>query len=657
LLRFERANFDALENGGAATITVIRTGGAAGPLTVDYAAADGTALAGLDYTVVRGTLTFADGVRTQPFVVPLLDDGSAECNETVRLSLFNATGGGGATVLCPGTNATLTIVDGDGAHRGEVLLVSANTNSAPASGDGASGRPSISASGRFVAFQSLADDLTTGHPEVNPDVFVRDLASGTTRRLSVDLALSGAFNPVLSGHGSNVVFNGEFEPGGGALYVHRGEFGTNQAVSVRPDGGLSWASGFGASISSNGLVIAFVSDGDDLAPPPVNNANHDVFVRDLATQTTTLVSINAAGTGEGNDASFGARVSADGRYVVFLSYASDLVTNDTGGGADVFLRDLQAGVTTLVSRNRQGTRSGDAESTDAVISADGRYVAFTSYASDLVAGDTNLARDVFLFDRIAGTTTLISANRFGTGSGNDESFAPSISTDGRRVAFESRAHDLVPNDVNGRLADVFVRDVITGATTLVSLDCAGTRSGNDQSFAPRIAGDGLSVVFSSQASDLTSGEFGGGVHPQLFRRDLTTGRTELISRNLAQTGGANHDCFEPAISFQGAVIAFASHASDLALNDANDSEDVFAWNAGAAPAPIPPLALHRQGDNEVVLSWPAPSTGYRLEAADNLNPASVWTPVNTLVSENGLRKSVILMLDTNRTARFFRLRK
>jgi uncharacterized repeat protein (TIGR01451 family) len=675
LLRFELPNVTVNESGGLAFLNVLRTGGSTGALTVQYATSNLTAVAGSDYTAATGALTFANGETLKQFAVTIRNDTNSECNELLLVRLFNAAGAGGATILCPDTEATVTITDDDGVYSGAVLLVSESTNQPPGSGDGFSSQPSVDASGRFVAFHSDAENLVAGDNNSDRDVFVRDLALGTTRLISRDSLITYGFDPVISGNGSNIVFNTTISELGDALFVHIGALNTNQGVSVTPAGDLAPGGGHAPTISSNGVVIAFESFSTELVALTDNNASGDVFVRDLNSQTTVLVSVNAAGTGSGNDHSHSAKVSADGRYVAFLSDAGDLVSNDTNGATDVFLRDLQAGTTTLVSRRNAGGGSGNGTSGFAVISADGRYVAFASSAPDLVATDNTFSFDVFLFDRVTGTNRIVSVNRFPGGfPGNDESYAPSISANGRYIAFESAATNLVANDLNGGIVDVFVRDVVVGTTVLASLDCAGVSSGNAGSFSPAIAGDGRSVAFLSRASDLTSGDFGefdggeeviiaasgpgAGSYVQLFRRDLATNRTELVSRNVALTGGANNDSDEHGISFQGVTVVFTSFATDLVANDDNFFRDVFAWSSSATPPePIPTLTITRQGANQVTLSWPSPSTGFNLESTGNLNSPIVWTPVNATITDNGLLRSVTLFIDLNSQARFFRLRK
>src|SRR5215207_6112787 len=196
-------------------------------------------------------------------------------------------------------------------------------------------------------------------------------------------------------------------------------------------------------------------------------------------QQAVLVSVNPAGTNGGNGNSLKPSMSADGRFVAFESQASDLTSlSDTNGASDIFVRDQQTGVTTLVSVNAAGTASANGLSGNAFISADGRFVAFESRATDLVAlGDTNNQTDVLVRDLQTGVTTLVSVNNAGDGSGNAISQAPVISANGRRVVFQSNASNLtLINDTNNQ-TDVFVRDLQLGTTILASVNGAGTSSG------------------------------------------------------------------------------------------------------------------------------------------------------------------------------------
>jgi Tol biopolymer transport system component len=275
-------------------------------------------------------------------------------------------------------------------------------------------------------------------------------------------------------------------------------------------------------MSADGRFVAFVSQARDLAANATGGPN--VFVRDLQMETTTLVSVNRFGTAPGNHRSRTApQISADGRFVAFNSEASDLTVNDTNGNIfDVFVRDLQTGTTTLVSVNRFGTGSGNRGSAGFHITADGRFVAFYSAASDLTPNDTNgSGLDVFVRDLQMGTTRMVSINRFGTGPGNSGSDSPAISADGRFVAFISGASDLTANDTNGNMQDVFVRDLRMGTTALLSINRLGTGSGNgDSSNPPVISADGRFVAFRSRASDLVTTTDINGSEVDIFVRPV-----------------------------------------------------------------------------------------------------------------------------------------
>ncbi|MDP8958392.1 MAG: hypothetical protein M3N51_04135, partial [Actinomycetota bacterium] len=217
-------------------------------------------------------------------------------------------------------------------------------------------------------------------------------------------------------------------------------------------------------------------------------------------QVTERVSVASNG-GQGDGISVDAAISADGRYVAFDSTASNLVGGDTNGAIDVFVRDRVSGTTERVSL-ASNEAQGNGHSGDPDISADGRYVAFGSSAPNLVVNDFNGEGDVFVRDRSRGATERVSVAPDGT-SGNDYSFPGVISADGRYVAFWSIASNLVPGDTNGA-GDVFVRDRVTGTTELVSV-AKGTQ-GNGASYGPAISAGGRYVGFESDASNLVEGD-------------------------------------------------------------------------------------------------------------------------------------------------------
>jgi Tol biopolymer transport system component len=321
------------------------------------------------------------------------------------------------------------------------------------------------------------------------------------------------------------------------------------------------------AISADGRYVAYDSLATNLVAGDTN-AVSDIFVRDRQTGTTTLASKDSAGV-EGTDQSFNPSISGDGRYVAFYSDAANLVTGDSNGRGDIFVRDRQTGTTTLVSRNSGGNEGSGGDSDNPSISADGRYVAFDSYATNLVSGDTNGKYDIFVRDRQTGTTYLISKDSAGV-PGDDGSSAPSMSSDGRYVAFDSYATTLVPGDTNGK-KDIFVRDRQTGTTYLVSKSSAGVE-GDDSSESPTISSDGRYVTFESAATNLVAGDT--NAKTDIFVRDRQTGSTYLVSRSSAGEQG-NDASYHASISADGRYVAFWSPATNLVSGDTNGMYDIF----------------------------------------------------------------------------------
>ena len=206
-------------------------------------------------------------------------------------------------------------------------------------------------------------------------------------------------------------------------------------------------------VSDDGRFVAFVGIVSNQTSTPDTNGVQDVFLRDMHAGTTSLVSINATGTAAGNGGAINPSLSANGRFVVFYSNSSDLVPNDAYGG--VFVRDMVAGTTTLVNVNAAGTGSSNGGAIFPVMSPDGRFVAFDSSSTDLMPNFPfqTPTQNVFVRDLVAGTTELISVNAAGTGT--ELASVASISADGQRVAFLTSGSDLGPTDTNGA-QDVYV---------------------------------------------------------------------------------------------------------------------------------------------------------------------------------------------------------
>jgi Tol biopolymer transport system component len=249
------------------------------------------------------------------------------------------------------------------------------------------------------------------------------------------------------------------------------------------------------------ILVLLIAMGRPPAGPPSANASHGG-----PWHVVQLVSVASDST-QGNDNSWDPSISADGRYVAFFSHASNLVPGDTNNTLDVFVHDRLTGQTTRVSVASDGTE-GNGDSFVGSISADGRYVAFASWASNLVPGDTNGRSDIFVHDRVTGQTTRVSVASDGTEGNGDSWGCPSISADGRYVAFASWASNLVPGDTNGR-SDIFVHDRVTGQTTRVSVASDGTEGNGDSWWRPSISADGRYVAFPSYASNLVPGDTNG----------------------------------------------------------------------------------------------------------------------------------------------------
>ncbi len=342
---------------------------------------------------------------------------------------------------------------------------------------------------------------------------------------------------------------------------------TVELISFDQTGAGANDGSYSAQISADGRFVVFGSLASDLVAGDTN-AEPDIFVRDRATGTTVCASVTPSGV-PGNGYCHGAAISGDGRFVAFHSDASNLVAGDTNNLRDVFVRDLVTGVTVIASVDSSGVLSNNLSS-EPSLSHDGRFVAFSSYASNLVPADNNgLFQDIFVRDLLTGQTTRVSVD----GNGNEAdlgSGSPSISADGNRVAFLSAATNLVPSDTNG-LSDIFGHDRVTGQTVRLSVGAGGVE-GNHTSVNPAISADGQVVVFESNASNLVPGDTNN--QGDIFVIDLSTGVLERVS--LDSSGNeANAFSRFPAISGDGRFVSFGSHAFNLVPNDTNFDRDIF----------------------------------------------------------------------------------
>jgi hypothetical protein len=448
---------------------------------------------------------------------------------------------------------------------GHIDLVSVNA-AGTGGGDSGSGFPVISGDGSVVVFVSLADDLsaldTNGHTQ---DVFARNLTTSTTSLISVNSAGTGSGNadsldPVISTDGHMVAFDSRasnlsaIDTNGSTLDVFARNLTTNTTtlVSVNSNGtGSGNYDSYAPVISANGNIVAFESLAGNLtrahlfAPVDQNSGTeeeysggyYNVFSRNLTTSTTSVVSVEFSHVDLVNrnysnpqivGDFFNPVISADGNAVAFdgfiyhwgYNFNNDIVPRQrftASGPRNVYVRNLDLTPPSfgeLVDRNGTTGQGGNADSFGPVISADGSVVAYQSYASNMsTLPDTNGTLDVFVRNRKnpGYSSALVSVNSSGTGSGNNASGSPVISADGTTVAFESLASDLSSLDTNGNTDDIFVRNVATGTTRLLSANSAGTDSGNGASFNAVISADGSAVAFNSDASNLVGGDNNGFV--------------------------------------------------------------------------------------------------------------------------------------------------
>lgn len=326
------------------------------------------------------------------------------------------------------------------------------------------------------------------------------------------------------------------------------------------------------SVSEDGRYVAFASEATNLVPGDTNN-QMDIFRKDLWTGAVALVSKSAAG-GQGNFQSDSPVLSADGRYVAFRSFSTNLVAGDTNTRADIFRKDLQTGAIVLVSAAADGTQVAYNADSPAM-TPDGRYVAFCrTQVVTLSNGTTFPKLNIFHKDLSTGALYWVSRTAGGASSDGDSS-EPAISADGRYVAFTSGSPNLVPGaDANGSFPDVFRKDVQTGAIVRVNTTPGGVQ-GNSNTNGPAISATGRYVVFKSFSTNLVSGDTNST--QDVFRKDLQTGAIDLVSSSAtgAQGDGNSGDFSAPTVSADGRYVAFESRASNLVAGDTNATRDVF----------------------------------------------------------------------------------
>ena len=400
-----------------------------------------------------------------------------------------------------------------------------------------------------------------------------EVADGS-RQGSIVQANNGTERPSISSDGRFVSFTSYATNLGDVdfdmdIFVKDTESGAIYEASNTSTGGRSNGDSFNASMTPDGRYIVFESYASNLVPEDTSRTG-DIFVRDLLTGALTRVSTSSTGV-EGNDRSYSPSISDDGRYIAFRSDATNLVVGDTNGFGDIFVKDRETGQLMLASLTFNGLQ-GNNHSFEPAISGDGNTIAFRSYASNIVAGVDNNFEDIYVRNLRTGVTTRANTSSSGQ-QGNNAVWYPSLSYDGRFVSFPSTANNLVLGDTNGTW-DVFVKDLLTNETKRVSTGSNGSEANGISNYA-RISADGRLVTFLSFATNLVQGDTNSKA--DVFVKDLFTGVTTRASTNLDGIQ-ANDASFESILSATGSFIAFSSAATNLIPTDTNNATDIFVKN-------------------------------------------------------------------------------
>ena len=507
-------------------------------------------------------------------------------------------------------------------------LVSSTDTTLATTGNGASMSPAINSDGTYVAFTSVATDLVsspTNDPNYDNDVFLFRRSDGVVRLVShtavstTTAGSQGSRSPTISRDGQYVAFTSKaadlafqserntgddvfvFATASGAVQLASHESGSANRTG-------DWESSQPA-ISDDGNFVAFVTDATNLVADQQDSDNFsDVVLFDRVNSAASYVSLRATDAlpRTGNDNSSAtpglgqSSASADGRFIVFTSYAEDLVAGQvTVWTTNVFLYDALTKSVQLVSHNYDPSTpnmTANGKSDSPTISADGRYIAYVSNADDLIPGLTSQGDNVFLFDRILGTTTLVSHAyvSVGTTAGSDASGSPAISADGRFIAFSSFATNLVDHqsDAYGT-SDIFLYNASNGNISLVSADGGSGSTAVGGSVDPVISADGRFVAFTSAAAHLVAGQVDPprSIDPNdpydpdddvfLFDRTSVSGAVQLVSHISGSPATAGNKASRHAtLNADGQFVAFESHAGNLLNGQLGpaDSSNLFLFN-------------------------------------------------------------------------------
>ena len=438
----------------------------------------------------------------------------------------------------------------------------------------------MSSDGRYVTFESTTSDLVPGDTNGNADIFVYDRNLDTLERVSLtDEGVEGNINSnvaAISPDGNYVSFfsqatnfDEDYIVTVADVFIYNRTADTIEHVLAYRDRVEANDVSVYPSVSSLGLYVAFASPATNLVPDD-SNLTYDIFVQNTTTGAIERVSVSSLGA-EADGSSYYPAISSDGRYVAFYSSATNLVAGDANGTDDIFVYDRTLDTIERVSVSSLGVE-GEYGSALPSISSDGRYVAFYSEASSLVPEDTGPTADIFVYDRTLDTIERVSVSSLGV-EANDYSQSPTISADGRYIAFESGATNLVDGDTNAR-SDIFVYDRTLDTIERVSVSTLGVE-GNGNSSTASISANGRYVVFESIATNLVDSDT--NVKRDIFIHDRTLNTTNRVSVSTLGVEGDNHS-YSPVVSVDGRYITYYSTATNLVLSDANAEIDVFLYD-------------------------------------------------------------------------------
>jgi hypothetical protein len=459
--------------------------------------------------------------------------------------------------------------------------------------------PALDASGRYVAFFATGPGLANNSPTTANALYRYDTQEGTTQWIDANTYSPSTPNnittyPRLTPDGNSVTFESLGEGLVANDYNHvynvfacNVAAGTAELISVHAPS-LSSPISDGPStvtancISTNGRYVAYYSEADNLVPNDTNGFG-DVFVRDTLAGSNYLVSVSNSGTGSGNNLSYQPAISGTGRYVAFTSYSSNLVANDTNNVSDIFLRDLQSNTTTLVSTSASGG-AGNGPSSSPVLSADGRYVLFRSYAGNLISpGASNTLANLFWRDTQAGITRALTTAGVGLYA---------MSPGGQTIAFIEGDYFYIWNSVSNRYlltnysGSSFIYTAISpNGQRIAYVPASGALSVYDlssksnYSVGTLVGSPPLNVQFTADSQHLVfTGHAGSSTTNQVFLYSFQTGTNALVSSNNLTAAAGNARSDSPAVSPDGAYVAYRSQAANLVPQAGNGFRQILLYS-------------------------------------------------------------------------------